>query len=290
MSETLFGVMIGGLLASIVPVLTLFTDSRRWSREKQLDHLASERARLEALFSRTLEYLNSAMTENSYSSQMISDIMVLMPKPISDRFDAWMMEKPKDELKAKSAYLDICLEMKIALAGIDAKIAALIHDRRSNYSMGPCALNRARSMSSNAMPQGSPNMVSKPLLSDEEYAKEVRSHSNYLNWIFGLSTNFLAIACLQFATPWHAAVICLSAVAPMYFYAFASFPTSLKVLRRLYKETKSEEVKNTINHLQRKFHGWRVIFTNLILWLGLVLYFAVLFSDSFKPFVVWAKA
>lgn len=133
-------------------------------------------------------------------------------------------------------------------------------------------------------------MPSKPLITDEEYAREVKSHSDYLNWVFGVSTIFLAIACLQFATPWRAAVICLGAVAPMYVYAFASFPVSLKVLRKLYAETKDPEVKKTVTHLERKFHGWRVIFTNFILWFGLALYLVVLFSDGLKPFVLWVKA
>ena len=133
-------------------------------------------------------------------------------------------------------------------------------------------------------------MNNKPLISDEEYAKEVKSHSHYLNWVFGVSTIFLAIACLQFPTPWRAAVICLGAVVPMYLYAFASFPASLKVLRQLYNETKDENVKNTIQYLEQKFHGWRVIFTNFILWFGLALFIFVLASDSFQPFLQWIKA
>lgn len=133
-------------------------------------------------------------------------------------------------------------------------------------------------------------MSNKPLITDEEYEMEVKSHSYYLNWIFGVSTIFLAIACLQFATPWRPAVICLGAVIPMYFYAFASFPISLKVLRKLYAETKNPEVKNNITHLERKYHGWRVIFTNFILWFGLALYLVVLFSDNKWPFILWVKA
>jgi type II secretory pathway pseudopilin PulG len=128
MSEALLGALVGGLLASIVPVFTLFTDSRRWRHEKKLDYLASERSRLEALFSKTLENLSDAMAKNSYPSQMTSDILVLMPKSIGDRFEAWMKEKPKDELKARNAYLDICLAMKKVLADVDAKITGLIHD------------------------------------------------------------------------------------------------------------------------------------------------------------------
>jgi len=119
---------------------------------------------------------------------------------------------------------------------------------------------------------------SKPLITDEEYAREVKVHSDYLNWVFGLSTIFLSVACLQFNTPWKAAVVCLVAIVPMYAYAFRSFPVSLKVLRRLYAETKDVALKSELQRLERKYHGWRVLFTNGILWLALLLYLSILFA------------
>ena len=43
MSETLIGVIIGGIIASIAPVFTLAVDHRRWRRESRLTYLMSER-------------------------------------------------------------------------------------------------------------------------------------------------------------------------------------------------------------------------------------------------------
>ncbi|MFA6011737.1 MAG: hypothetical protein WC799_17235 [Desulfobacteraceae bacterium] len=135
-------------------------------------------------------------------------------------------------------------------------------------------------------------MKNKLLVTDEEYAKEVKSHSDYLNWVFGLSTIFLSISCLQFPIPWRPALVCLFAIIPMYIYAVASFPVSLKILRELYKETKDKEVKNIIAHLESRFHGWRIVYTNLILMIGLLLYVAVLLSASphLEPVLKWIKA
>ncbi|MGP1715861.1 MAG: hypothetical protein ACTS9Y_01665 [Methylophilus sp.] len=132
-------------------------------------------------------------------------------------------------------------------------------------------------------------MNNKPLITDEEYAQEVKSHFDYLNWVFGASTTFLAIACLQFPTPSRAAILCLGAIIPMYIYAFSSFPVSLKVLRKLYAETKDENVKKIIQHLEKKYHGWNVIFTNFILWFGLALFLFVLASDLFQGPLQWIK-
>lgn len=126
MSEALIGVVIGGLIASIAPVVSLLTASRRWKLEKKLEHLRAERARFEKLSSEMLPQLAEAMAKNSYPSPMMSDILVLMPKPVGDRFEIWMAEKDKDELKGKFAFMGICVEMKKALSDIDRKIGELI--------------------------------------------------------------------------------------------------------------------------------------------------------------------
>jgi len=125
--EALLGVIIGGLIASIAPIITLIANHGRWKWEAKLEYLRAERHRLEELYRETLDKLDKAMAENKYPSQMISDICVLMPKPVADRFDTWMSEKNKDATKGQQAYLAICAEMKRSLADIDEKIKELIN-------------------------------------------------------------------------------------------------------------------------------------------------------------------
>lgn len=122
MSNELWGVLIGGLLASIVPIVTLVTEGRRWKRDQRLEFFKAERSRKEALYARILESLGDAMSKNSYPSQITSEIMVSLPKSASDRFQAWMKEKPKDELKTKHAYYDMCLLLKQDLADLDSRM------------------------------------------------------------------------------------------------------------------------------------------------------------------------
>lgn len=126
MSETLWGVLIGGLIASIAPISSLVFESKRWKTERRLEHLREERVRLEQLVTGVLSKLGDAMAKNSYPSTMTSDIFALMPKAVSDRFRIWMEEKDKDELKGKHALFDMALEMKKCLAEIDRKIAELL--------------------------------------------------------------------------------------------------------------------------------------------------------------------
>jgi hypothetical protein len=126
MSDALWGVVIGGAIASLGPIASLIADTKRWKIERKLEQLREERARLERLISETLPQLGEAMLKNNYPSHMSSDIVALMPKAVADRFMTWMKEKPKDELKGKHAFFDMALEMKKCVADIDRKISALL--------------------------------------------------------------------------------------------------------------------------------------------------------------------
>ncbi len=58
---------------------------------------------------------------------MTSDILILMPKAVGDRFEAWMTDKNHDESGRKQAYMDICVEIKKSLAEIDQQIKDVIY-------------------------------------------------------------------------------------------------------------------------------------------------------------------
>ncbi len=124
MSDTLIGVIIGGLIGSIAPFSTLVLGHFRWKRESKLEYLKSERVRLEGLFEKTLEQFAEGMKANSYSSDMSSDIMILMPSEVTERFLDFMRDEEKTELKCKHAYM--ALEMKKALSSVDTEIRKLV--------------------------------------------------------------------------------------------------------------------------------------------------------------------
>jgi hypothetical protein len=126
MSDTVIGVIVGGLIASIMPIISLIVNHKRWNLETKLEYFKGERKRLENLYSQTLERLNEAMRNNSYPSQMTSDILILMPKVVSDIFNDWMADPEQTHLKGKHTYMNIAVEMKKSLATIDAQIKELI--------------------------------------------------------------------------------------------------------------------------------------------------------------------
>jgi ferredoxin-NADP reductase len=122
----LLGVIIGGLIASVAPITTIIADHLRWKRETKLIHLKSERDKLEQRFRETLEQLSKAMARNSYPAQMTSDIMIMLPKEVSDRYLTFLEEKDKSTPNSKQAYLEVAATMKECLATIDEQIEALV--------------------------------------------------------------------------------------------------------------------------------------------------------------------
>lgn len=126
MSEILIGVIIGGLIASISPVFTLVIDHRRWKRESKLAYLMSERKNLETLYSKNLRRFSKAIAENSFSSDMISEFLLSMPKEVSATFKAFMADPEKTEKKCKQFYMNLALSMRKSLAEIDNKIEIIV--------------------------------------------------------------------------------------------------------------------------------------------------------------------
>ncbi len=126
MSEALIGVLIGGIIASIAPIATLYFESLKWKKDSQLEYLKLERERLRTLFEDILDELSKAMAENRYPSQMISEITVSMSKEISETFISFMEDEDKTDFTCRSFYMEMSVEMKKFLKEIDDKIANLV--------------------------------------------------------------------------------------------------------------------------------------------------------------------
>lgn len=105
MSETLIGVLIGGVIGVIAQVVTLVFNYLHWKRDAKLAHLRAERTRFEQLFKKTLARLGKTMQKNSYPSEMMADIYVLMPKEISELLRNFMKEKDITLGNSQKTYL-----------------------------------------------------------------------------------------------------------------------------------------------------------------------------------------
>lgn len=125
MNDALIGVVVGGLIAWVAPLLTLRYTERRWRFEAKMNYLKSERDRFEKLYELNLERFEKGIVGNFYSSEMCAEVFALMPKEIGDLYESWMAEKEKDDFKRKVVYLEMASAMKRDLAKRDAEIRAL---------------------------------------------------------------------------------------------------------------------------------------------------------------------
>ena len=90
MSDQLIGVIVGAIIASLVPIANLLLEKRRWQRQAKLDYLRAERTRLEQFYKRVhSELMESAESEN-FSLTLSADIGVMCRADVRDRFATWI--------------------------------------------------------------------------------------------------------------------------------------------------------------------------------------------------------
>ncbi len=125
MNETLLGVLVGGLIGWIAPLLTLRYSERRWKFEAKLNHLKSERGRFETLYERTVASLEERNDEEMLPIKMVADIIVLMPDDVRNAFDLYVNSDIKDASAKKVKYLELIAAMKKDLKQRDSAINTL---------------------------------------------------------------------------------------------------------------------------------------------------------------------
>ena len=129
MLDTLLGVIIGGLIASVTPIVMLILDRKRWHRQSTLEQLRFERKRLEKIFRENLKRFSKAIAENSYPSDMIMDFILTMPDEVSIKFREFLADPDKTDDKSKKVYLNVVSTMKTILSDIDKRIENIIFQK-----------------------------------------------------------------------------------------------------------------------------------------------------------------
>jgi hypothetical protein len=126
MTDILFGVLIGGFIASITPIAIIIIDHKRRQQQLTLEQLRFERQRLERIFRGNLKRLSKAIDENSYPSDMIMDFILTMPKDVSSKFKGFLANPNKTNATCKKVCVDVVLSMKKTLSDIDSRIENII--------------------------------------------------------------------------------------------------------------------------------------------------------------------
>ena len=135
MPDILLGVIIGGLIASVTPIVMIILDHRRWQRQATLEQLRLERNRLEKIFRENLKRFSKAISENSYPSDMIMDFILTMPKGVSAKFKEFLADPNKTDAKCKKAFITVVSEMKKSLSEIDHNIESIISQKPKSFKI-----------------------------------------------------------------------------------------------------------------------------------------------------------
>jgi hypothetical protein len=137
MPDILLGVIIGGLIASITPIVMIILDHRRWQRQATLEQRRLERKRLEIVFRENIKRFSKAISENSYPSDMIMDVILTMPRGVSTKFKEFLANPKKTETKKKKALVNVVSSMKKSLSDIDHEIESIISQKPKLFKIPP---------------------------------------------------------------------------------------------------------------------------------------------------------
>ena len=122
MSDALVGVIIGGLIASITPVVNLIYKDKKWRKEKRIENLRIKKEELERKYGECREKLYEGLQEGSYDADMVFNFEIIFPQNVSEAFSNMMYDEDKSfEAKKKHSFL-IITEMKKSLVKIDKEI------------------------------------------------------------------------------------------------------------------------------------------------------------------------
>ena len=125
MNDTLLGVLVGGFLGWIAPLITLRYGEKKWRLEARLSHLKAERDRICGIYEKAIEVLEEKAGENHLPIGLVADFIVLMPDEVRTSFDLYFSPEAKDAKEKQMKFLELLSTMKRDLRKREQEIEAL---------------------------------------------------------------------------------------------------------------------------------------------------------------------
>lgn len=128
MSEVLVGVIVGGLIVAIVPLVTLYYQNLQWNKEKKVEHLRLKRDRLEKLYERLSKQVEKGLMEGKWESGILALMYVHASEHVKTVFDKHLENlkgKERGESEAvffNKAFVEVTAAMEAHLSQIDDEI------------------------------------------------------------------------------------------------------------------------------------------------------------------------
>jgi len=122
MEETLQGVIVGGLIASLATFGTLFFQYKQWKKTKKIEQLRIKRARMEEVFSKIWRMTEDNLKTGRFDTHVYTDVLFLCPKNVKMVYDDFVKKDDLSEDDKLYHQMCISMEMKKALSEIDDEI------------------------------------------------------------------------------------------------------------------------------------------------------------------------
>jgi gas vesicle protein len=126
MSDVLLGTIIGGVIASIIPTVTVIVEYKKWKKAQKLDNLRKKRDNLEKTYKKTIEGLKKGIINDYFTIEMIADFEILFPKDVLNSFQEYMKEDKKNKYQKAIKYQNIIKSMKRSISQIDKDIDSIL--------------------------------------------------------------------------------------------------------------------------------------------------------------------
>lgn len=97
--DQIINILLGAAIASIIPIITLLLNQKRWRAEKKIEILRIKHDRLERIYAEIMEKIGTALPGGEWPSDATSKIMVYGSEPVKKILKDFVKEKEKDNEK-----------------------------------------------------------------------------------------------------------------------------------------------------------------------------------------------
>ena len=126
MTETLRGVVLGGLIGILGMFATIAVDYRRRRTDRKITYLRDRRVELQNMFDEIRETLEEDMKQDMYSNEMILNIVHRCPVSVWAAFDNMMRETERTPKNLIKHHYNVSEAMMKELATIDRKLEKIV--------------------------------------------------------------------------------------------------------------------------------------------------------------------
>ncbi len=126
MSETILATIVGGIIASIVPVIVQLIEYKKWKKTLKVDFLKDKRSRLESVYNKVKSELLDAMLSGKYPHDLVDKINTAFPVSVLEKVSEFTSKKKHSVHETHMWYMEICEAMQKSIDIIDLEIESTI--------------------------------------------------------------------------------------------------------------------------------------------------------------------